>query len=236
MTSIHTKSQNYFEILGISEDASQQDINNAYLKLIKQSKTNNSINPYLINEAYNILKNPLERYHYTRSLHMNVQEENVIDKLYNEKQYDKLILENADNCIDTESMKIKPIECNESSIDFENSLEKLKSERDKQMNDINKDIEHQFGGKPSEEQVFNNLQNQSSINNFLLNNDDNESLKSAFNEDDANYTLLKDIEQVNNANKMFDNNRSKMEEAIKSGNIDEFMRLRAEEKKIITKY
>lgn len=231
-------SQNYFEILGVSEKASQQEINDAYLKLIKQAKTNKSINTYLINEAYNVLKNPLERYQYTCSLqtiNMNAEQKNAIDKLYDDKQLNKLILENEEICIDEETKTIKPIECNEEKIDFETSLKQLQAERDKQMQDIHNDRVQQFGGTLSEQQIMNDIQNQSSINGFLLNEED-DNFKSAFDEEDADYTLLKNIEQVDNANKMFDNNRLKMEEAIKSGNIDEYMRLRAEEKKIITKY
>ncbi len=237
-------SQNYFEILGVSEKASQQEINDAYLKLIKQAKTNKSIDTYLINEAYNILKNPLERYHYTcslQTLQMKDDNEKAIDKLYENKQLNKLILENEDVCIDTKTKTIKPIDYKEESINFEDSLNKLRAERDKQVNDVNKEIEQQFGGKPSEEQVFNEINNNTSMNNFLM-NDDDQGLKSAFDDvdddgfTDSGFTLLKNIEQVDNANQMFDNNRSKMEAAIKSGNIDEFMRLRAEEKKIITKY
>lgn len=240
-TNTQTKidSQNYFEILGVSENASQQEINAAYLKLIKQAKINKNINAYLINEAYNVLKNPLERYQYTCSLqtiNMNTQQENHIDKLYNDKQLNKLILENEKVCIDEETKTIKPIECNEEKIDIETSLKQLQAERDKQMQDIHNDRVQQFGDKPSEQQIMNNIHNQSSINGFLLNEEDDDNFKSAFDKEDADYTLLKNIEQVDNANKMFDNNRSKMEEAIKSGNIDEFMRLRAEEKKIITKY
>ena len=232
-------SQNYFEILGVSEKASQQEINDAYLKLIKQAKTNKSIDTYLINEAYNILKNPLERYQYTCSLNtlnMSNQQENPVDKLYNDKQLNKLILENEEVCIDEETKTIKPIECKEEKIDFEASLKQLQAERDKQMQDIHNDRIQQFGGQPSEQQIMNDIQNQTSINGFLLNEDNDSDFKSAFDEEDADYTLLEKIEQVDNANKMFDNNKTKMEAAIKSGNIDEFMRLRAEEKKIITKY
>jgi len=246
-TNTQTKidSQNYFEILGVSENASQQEINAAYLKLIKQAKTNKNINTYLINEAYNVLKNPLERYQYTCSLqtiNMNTQQENSVDKLYDNKQLNKLILENEKVCIDEETKTIKPIECNEEKIDFESSLKQLQSERVKQLQDIHNDRNQQFGGQPSEQQIMNDIQNQSSINGFLLNDEDDNNFKSAFDDvdndgyTDSGFTLLKNIEQVDNANKMFDNNRTKMEEAIKSRNIDEFMRLRAEEKKIITKY
>lgn len=229
-------SQNYFEILGISENATQQEINSAYLKLIKSSKTNKSINTYLINEAYNVLKHPLERYHYICALHMNEKQENAIDDLYNKKQYNKLIIEDGDDSfIDIVNKQIKPIECKEDKINFDNNLEKLKAEREKQIQDIDKEIKQQYGGKP-DESIFNNIHNNQDINNMMFNND--KGLISAFNEEDEDtgYTLLDEIEQVSNANKMFDTNRSKMEAAIKSGNIDEFMRLRAEEKKIITKY
>ena len=246
MTSANIPSQNYFEILGVSINATQQDINNAYLKLIKQAKTNKSIDTYLINEAYNVLKNPLERYHYTcslQTLQMNDDKQRAINKLYDDKQLNKLILENEEVCIDEENKKIKPIECKEESINFENSLEQLKAERNKQIQYINKERENQFGGKPPDEkQILNDIQNQSNFDNFLLNIDNDDGLKSAFDDvdddgfTDAGYTLLNNIEQVDNANKMFDNNRTKMEAAIKSGNIEEFMRLRAEEKKIITKY
>lgn len=246
MSSSNIRSQNYFEILDVPINASQQDINNAYLKLIKLSKFNKSIDTYLINEAYNVLKNPLERYHYTcslKALQLNDDKEAAINKLYEDKHLNKLILENEEVCIDEENKKIKPIECKEESINFENSLEQLKEERNKQIQYINKERENQFGGKPPDEkQILNDIQNQSNFDKFLLNDDNNDGLKSAFDnvdEDgftDAGYTLLEKIEQIDNINKMFVDNRTKMDAAIKSGNIDEFMRLRAEEKKIITKY
>lgn len=244
MTTINIQSQTYFDILGVPMNATQQDINNAYLKIIKSAKTNKSIDTYLINEAYNVLKNPLDRYHYTcslQTLQMKDDNEKAVDELYDNKHLNKLILENEEVCIDKKTKTIKPIDCKEENINFENSLEKLKAERNKQINDINTEIEQQFGGKPTEKQVFNEINNHTSMNNFLM-NDDNQGIKSAFDDIDdegftnSGFTLLNTIEQVDNANQMFDNNRTKMEAAIKSGNIEEFMRLRAEEKKIITKY
>jgi len=203
-----------------------------YLKLIKLSKTNKSINTYLINEAYNVLKNPLDRYHYTCSLQAlqmtDDDQEAAVNKLYDDKQLDKLILENEEVCIDKKTHTIKPIECKEESINFENSLEKLRAERDKQMQDIHKERIEQFGGKPTEEQVFTDFANQVSMNNFLMGGD-NQGLKSAFDNvdddgfTDSGFTLLKNIEQIDNTNKMFDNNKSKMEAAIKSGNIEGYI-------------
>ncbi len=71
----------YFDILGITKEATQEEVNDAYIKLVKQSKINKKINLYLINEAYEVLKHPLKRFNYERSLEINEMKNNNFDNI-----------------------------------------------------------------------------------------------------------------------------------------------------------
>jgi curved DNA-binding protein CbpA len=61
----------YYEILGVSPNASQQQIKNAYRELVKRYHPDRNPNSaeatkqtQLINEAYAILSDPVKRYEY----------------------------------------------------------------------------------------------------------------------------------------------------------------------------
>lgn len=77
----------YFDILGVSQTASHQEIVDAYINTIKNAKKNN-LDIYEINKAYDILKNPLTRYNYIctlNNLKLNESDMSNIDKYFNDE-------------------------------------------------------------------------------------------------------------------------------------------------------
>jgi hypothetical protein len=72
---------NYYEILGVSKTASQDEIKRAYYALSK--KYHPDINPKTgnlyrnINEAYNILHNPIKRREYDNALNYGIEDEDL---------------------------------------------------------------------------------------------------------------------------------------------------------------
>lgn len=79
-----SKSKNYYEILGVSQNATIKDIKSAYRKLVMKyhpdiSRTKETEEIFkLINEAYTVLSNPKLRENYDKKLELELKpEENI---------------------------------------------------------------------------------------------------------------------------------------------------------------
>lgn len=229
------KTPNYFEVLGLKQNATLEEISNAYIRCIKESKRDKSKDIYLINEAYEILKNPLKRYHYICELKTNEPitiHENAI------------IADNLDEILDIDS-------CNSSTVDIlhdDTGKKYIKSKCIKKIdpikltysiNDLIKERDNDIKQIKEKNQFSTKVEPISDV--FKPANDD-------FIEDtnkpltDNGFTKLDDIDDIEeNAEtiemkKKLDKIDVLMKDAIEHHNINEYMRLREEQRKIITDY
>jgi len=77
---------NYYNILDIPQDATQDKIKKAFIRLVIKSKTDEYIQKNLvnINKAYNVLKNPQTRKEYDSLIKSNeIHNENNLDNIFN---------------------------------------------------------------------------------------------------------------------------------------------------------
>lgn len=230
------KNLNYFEVLGLTQNATLEEISNAYIKCIKEAKHDKSKDIYLINEAYEILKNPLKRYHYICELKANEQitiHENAV------------IVDNLDEILDIDS-------CNSSTVDIlhdDTGKKYIKSKCIKKIdpiklthsvNDLIKERDNDINQLKEKNQFSTKVEPISDV--FKPANDDSV--------EDINkplignglFTKLDDIDDIEEntettvMKKKLDKIDILMKDAIEHHNINEYMRLREEQRKIITDY
>jgi len=261
--------QTYFDILCISKDASQEEINDAYIKLVKQSKINKNINLYLVNEAYNVLKNPLHRYNYIRSLEILEMKNNNLNEIQINHKNDisnndmliNKILKNNPNLSKEDVMKYMIQDSNGNFIfkpsqdDFNKliheednktpitstDISQLINLRHNELNEIKQDIinNHNLPVDSSNNinisiDEFNRMFEKYKQENMqFMNNDDEDD--DTFEENNTNCSLLKNLEELKN-NDRFNDIKAQIDHARDTKNIDEYIKLREEEMKVITNF
>lgn len=209
----------YFDILGVSKLSTQDEINDAYIKLVKLSKTDKNINLYLINEAYNILKNPLKRFNYERSLELKEMNNNNFNNvsLYNNTQSinDPFI----NNDVSTDNITF------EKSVISSKDITTLISNRQNDLNNIIQETQNKHNLSNNEFNKMFDEQMKQQDEQFLYNN---------LNDDNTNFTVLNDDNLA--VNERFNDIKTRIDIARDTGNTDEYIKLREEEQKIITNF
>lgn len=232
----NNKKPNYFVVLGLKQNATSEEISNAYVKCVKESKRDKSKDIYLINEAYEILKNPLKRYHYICNLRadelMTIHGNTIIADNFDEiVDINNCNVSTASTLHNDTGKKYIKSECIEKMdmVKLTHSINDLIKERDNDINKIKE--ENQFSTKV-----------ESISDDFKPANDDSiEDINKSLTGNKL-FTKLDDIDDIEeNAEttemkKKLDKIDALMKDAIEHHNINEYMRLREEQRKVITDY
>lgn len=92
---------NYYDVLGIENSSSIDDIKEAYkqqIKILHPDRNGNKINKYFINvlnEAYKVLSDPVQRKSYDSSLNNKKKVHNNTNMLMNWSLFDDAILDDS---------------------------------------------------------------------------------------------------------------------------------------------
>ena len=211
----------YYDILNVSKSSSNFEIRQAYVQLIKQikqKKSNYTID--YVNKIYDTLKNPLSRFKYDSELSLSEQK-------YTEPiNYDKLDIytfnetNNYTNISNIPDSNIYFKDFNPES-KMNKSINDLLNERSKDENDFKIYFDNQESTQKYQQEIVSPPSSPEIITHTKL-----------------EFTQLKYLpkaEQTNINESIYNEINEQMKEAIKNQNIEEYIKLRNEEKRILTK-
>lgn len=212
----------YYDILNISKSASNSEIRQAYISIIKQIKQKKSkytLNQ--INKIYDILKNPLSRFKYDSELSLSEPKNN--QDTFNIDNLDIYTFNESSNYTNISNIPDSNLYFNSfnSESKMNKSLNDLINERTQEDNDFKLYFDNQEPTQNYQQEIVSPPSSPEIIT----------YTKSEF----TQLKYLPKAEQTNINESIYNEINEQMKEAIKNQNIEEYIKLRNEEKRILTK-
>ena len=212
----------YYDILNISKSASNSEIRQAYIsiiKQIKQKKSNYTLDK--INKIYDTLKNPLSRFKYDSELSLSEPKNN--QDTFNIDNLDIYTFNESNNYTNISNIPDSNLYFNSfnSESKMNKSLNDLINERTQEDNDF----KLYFDNHESTQNYQQEIVSPSSSPEIITHT------KSEF----TQLKYLPKAEQTNINESIYNEINEQMKEAIKNQNVEEYIKLRNEEKRILTK-